>query len=387
MADIVRAGDWHDCWVIRIGPRLKPFAWGQTEAIPRLLHMDSMEGPVAEAWFGAHESAPSAIPGGGDLASYIAADPAGTVGGESLPYLLKVLAIASPLSLQVHPTVEQARVGFAMEQDAHVGLAAPERTFRDARHKPELIVALTPMRLLVGMRGARELADDLRQLGADTLVPLVDGSESLLAYVISVLGGDVDGALLERLAALPEGDTAASLAGRAARAFPGDPGALVALAMNPVLLQPGEGCYVPPRAIHSYQSGIGVEIMANSDNVVRGGLTPKAIDVQRLEAILDAVPAGPQRPHTSREGAATTYSVPVDDFALMRVEGGAAKTPAAPRIVLALDATDVTTAGGTETLPAGQAAFLPLADGVATLSTQGVAFVALPGGRAVLAER
>ena len=237
--------------------------------------------------------------------------------------------------------MEQARVGFAAEQDAHVGLAARERTFRDARHKPELIVALTPMRLLVGMRGARELADDLRQLGADSLVPLVDGRESLLTYVMAVLGGEADASLLERLADLPDGDSAAALAGRAARAFPGDPGALVALAMNAVVLQPGEGCYVPPRAIHSYQSGIGVEIMANSDNVVRGGLTPKAVDVLRLEAILDATPTSPQRPHTSRVGAAVTYSVPVDDFALIRVEGGAAQTPAAPRIVLALDDTEV----------------------------------------------
>ena len=387
MADIVRAGGWHDCGVIRIGPRLKASAWGQTDAIPRLLGLAVTEGPVAEAWFGAHESAPSAIADGGDLATFIAADPRATVGGEALPYLLKILAIASPLSLQVHPTPEQARTGFAADDAARVGLAAPERTFRDTRHKPELIVALTPMRLLVGMRGTRELADDLRSLGADSLVPLVEGRESLLTYVMAVLGGEADALLIERLAGLPDGDSAAALAGRAARAFPGDPGALVALAMNPVLLQPGEGCYVPPRVIHSYQSGIGVEIMANSDNVVRGGLTPKAVDVQLLEAILDAVPTAAERPSTSRVGAATTYSVPVDDFALIRVEGGSANTPASPRIVLALDETEVTTASGRETLRAGEAAFLPLSDGPAAVATQGVAFVALPGGEALRADR
>lgn len=366
--------------MIRIGPRLKPFAWGQADALPRLLGLPDVEGPIAEAWFGAHESSPSDIDGGGDLASFIAADPAGTVGGEALPYLLKVLAIASPLSIQVHPTTEQARAGFEAEEHAHVGVAAPERTFRDARHKPELIVALTPMRLLVGMRGVRELAEDLRALGADALLPLVDGHESLLTYVMAVLGGDADAALISRLADLPEGDTAAALAGRAARAFPGDPGALVALAMNPVMLQPGQGCYVPPRVIHSYQSGIGVEIMANSDNVVRGGLTPKAVDVVRLEAILDAEPASPLRPHTEQRGAATSYSVPVDDFALIRVEGGTVETPASPRIVLALDETEVTTASGSETLRSGQAAFVPLADEQCAVATRGVAFVALPGG-------
>ncbi len=296
---------------------------------------------------------------GGDLGTFIAADPHATVGGASLPYLLKILAIASPLSIQVHPTLAQARAGFAAEDAARVGLAAPERTFRDTQHKPELIVALTPMRLLVGMRGARELADDLRTLGADGLVSLVDGTGSLLPYVMAVLGGEADASLIERLANLPDGDTAAALAGRAARAFPGDPGALVALAMNPVLLQPGEGCYVPPRVIHSYQSGIGVEIMANSDNVVRGGLTPKAVDVRLLEEILDAVPTPAERPRMSRVGAATTYVVPVDDFALVRVEGGCADTPASPRIVLALAETEVTTASGSETLRAGEAAFLP----------------------------
>ena len=366
--------------MIRIGPRLKPFAWGQTDSLPRLLGLESTHEPVAEAWFGAHESSPSAIDGGGDLATHIANDPEGTVGGGTLPYLLKVLAIASPLSIQVHPNTAQAQEGFESEEHAHVGLGAAERTFRDPRHKPELIVALTPMRLLVGLRGARELADDLRTLGADALVSLVDGREALLTYVMAVLGGDADATLIDRLADRPDGDSALALAGRAARAFPGDPGALVALAMNPVMLQPGEGCYVPPRVIHSYQSGIGVEIMANSDNVVRGGLTPKAIDVLHLEAILDAAPKTPERPRLARDGASTTYSVPVDDFALMRVEGGAAPTPAAPRIVLALDETTVTTASGSETLRAGEAIFVPLADGEASVTTEGVAFVALPGG-------
>lgn len=365
--------------MIRIGPRLQTYAWGQTDAITRMLGLPDQAGPVSEAWFGAHESAPSGLEGGGDLASMIAADPEGTVGTDRLPYLLKVLAIATPLSLQVHPTQDQARVGFDAEERNAVGLAAPERTFRDPRHKPELIVALTPMRLLVGIRNAAELAADLRELGADELVPLVEGRESLLTYVMAVLGGEASPAVLEALAARPDGDSALALAARAARAFPGDPGALVALAMNAVVLAPGEGCYVPPRAIHSYQSGIGVEIMANSDNVVRGGLTPKAIDVEHLEAILDAAPCSPLRPAVSRDGAVTTYTVPVEDFALVRVEAGSATIAAAPRIVLALDETTVAVGGREERLAAGNAVFVPLSDGPVTVSTKGQAFVALPG--------
>jgi mannose-6-phosphate isomerase len=387
MADIVRARHWHNCEVIRIGPRLKPFAWGQVDAIPRLLGLSQITGPVAEAWFGAHESDPSGLEDGSDLAAHIAADPQGAVGGDRLPYLLKILAIESPLSIQVHPTMEQARVGYDFEEATSVDLVAPERTFRDPRHKPELIVALTPMRLLVGMRSTADLADDLRALGSERLTKLVEGHTSLLSYVIAVLGGQADAVMLERLADVPDGDTALALAGRAARAFPGDPGALVALAMNPVVLEPGEGCYVPPRVIHSYQSGIGVEIMANSDNVVRGGLTPKPIDVARLEAILDASPAGPLRPTVTHDGAATIYTVPVDDFELVRVEAGGAQVRAAARVVLAMDEATLTLSGGSHVLPAGGAAFVPLSDGPLTVSTEGVAFVALPGGGWVGADR
>lgn len=378
---------WHDYGVIRIGPRLKSYAWGQTDAIPRMLGLSGAGGPVAEAWFGAHESDPSALADGSDLAAFIAADPAATVGDTALPYLLKILAIASPLSLQVHPSAVQAHAGFADEDAAHVARDAPQRVFRDDRHKPELIVALTPMRLLVGMRGTRELARDLHRLGADSLAPLVTDAESLLDYVIAVLGGDADPRILDRLALVPEGDSALALAGRAARAFPGDPGALVALAMNPVLLQPGQGCYVAPQVIHSYQSGIGVEIMANSDNVVRGGLTPKAVDIARLEAILDAQPCAPRAPTMRRDGAATLYTVPADDFALVRLEHGSTALPASARIVLALSDAVVTTAHGSEHLRAGEACFLPLSDGPAELSTEGVAFVALPGGGAWGGER
>ncbi|MGC4174461.1 mannose-6-phosphate isomerase, class I [Demequina sp.] len=373
--------------MIRIDPRLKAFSWGQHGSMARILALEDLAGPVAEAWFGAHETDPSALPDGSDLAAFIAADPERTVGGERLPYLLKILAIASPLSIQVHPTLDQAHVGFEAEEERGVAIDAPDRTFRDPRHKPELIVALTPMRLLVGLRDVRELAADLRKLGADDLVALVDGRESLLTYVMAVLGGEAKTEVLDRLAHQPEGDSALALAGRAARAFPGDPGALVALAMNPVVLQPGEGCYVPPRVIHSYQSGIGVEIMANSDNVVRGGLTPKMIDVARLEAILDAQPAAPLRPVVARVGCATTYAVPVEDFALVRLERGAAHLPAVPRIVLALDPTTVTTASDSIQLDGGTAAFVPLSDGVAEVRTDGAAFVALPGGGAMLVER
>ena len=387
MPDIVRVAAWHDCGVIRIGPRLKSYAWGQTDAIPRMLGLPGPGGPVAEAWFGAHESAPSPLADGSDLASFIAANPGTTVGDGSLPYLLKILAIASPLSLQVHPSAEQARAGFADEDAAKVDRDAPHRVFRDDRHKPELIVALTPMRLLVGMRGARELADDLRELGADSLVSLVAEADSLLPYVVAVLDGEADPRTLDRLAHVPEGDSAIALAGRAARAFPGDPGALVALAMNPVLLQPGQGCYVPPQVIHSYQSGIGVEIMANSDNVIRGGLTPKPVDVARLEAVLDAQPCAPLAPVMHREGAATVYTVPAQEFALMRLEHGTVTLPASPRIVLALSDAVVTTAQGSEQLRAGEACFVGIADGPAELSTSGQAFVALPGGGGMRGER
>lgn len=351
-----------------------------TDVIPRMLNLADEPGTVAEAWWGAHENAPSPlINGQGTLADAIAASPQTMAGAPTLPYLLKILAVEHPLSLQVHPSADQAREGFAEEEVRGVARTAFARTFRDDRHKPEMVVALTPMRLLVGFRPPQEVARDLEAIGAGELVPLLVGATSYIPYVKAVLDGGSHPRALAALTRTPQDDTSLGAAAHNARTFPGDPGALVALAMNTVNLGEGEACYVAPRTIHAYQSGVGLEIMANSDNVVRGGLTAKAVDLHHLEAILDGSPQAPQVPVATRADGATTYRAPVPEFALTVVDGGSAVSVSGPRIVLALAPTLVDHDGGSERLATGAAVFVPAADGPVTVASRGTAVVATVG--------
>lgn len=369
-----------------IQPRLQKYDWGMTGTTPAMLGLAPVDGPVAEAWWGTHPSAPSLVgaPGSGDLAQALSADPKGLLGDglDELPFLLKVLAIAKPLSIQVHPTMAQARAGYDSENDAGVPLGAPGRTFRDPRHKPEMIVAITPMRLLSGFRRPRAIAGDVAVLAGrdDELVSALRDADGVRSYLLAVLEGQPRPDLLAALTRAVDDDSAIGFAGRAARAFPGDRGALVALAMNPVVLTPGEASFVPARHVHSYQSGVGVEIMANSDNVVRGGLTSKPVDVAQFEAIVDTTPSGPHWPDVYEVGGRTTYRAPVAEFALSRVEQSTLDVALAPRIVLAIDGeATITAEGATMTLDAGQAAFVGVSDGAIKVTASALAFVALPG--------
>lgn len=350
------------------------------DVIPQMLNLSDESGRVAEAWWGAYEGAASPLLDSEPpvtLADAVAADPTGMVGGESMPFLLKILAIEKQLSIQVHPTQAQAREGFADEEARGVDRRAFARTFRDDRHKPEMVVALTPMRLLVGFRLPADLRADLTLIGAHELVPVV--SDSYLEYVTAVLSGPAHPAALAALARVPDASTPIGAAGCAARAFPGDPGALISLAMNCIELAPGEACFVPPQMIHAYQSGVGVEIMANSDNVVRGGLTAKSVDVDHLEAILDGTPGMPPAPIVSRDGSATLYAAPVSEFALSVIDGGSTVAARGPRIVLALAPTVVRDDSTELPLASGQAVFVPAADGPVTVESEGLAVVAMEG--------
>ncbi|MDN4483555.1 mannose-6-phosphate isomerase, class I [Demequina lignilytica] len=392
----------------RLEPALQNYAWGMPEVIESMLGRPVTGDPVAEAWWGAHPSAPAVatamhamnadaaglLPGDAlPLDDLIARDPAAMLGPEvaarwaRLPYLLKVLAIAKPLSLQVHPTLAQADEGFRHEEALAVPLDASARTFKDRSHKPEMVVALTPMTLLAGFRPARAVAADLMQLGvecarrwAEALHNSTEPTVAMREYISTVL---TDPEAPEALAALlrvggrtgtPEGLAVASAA---LLEFPDDPGALVAIALNVVRLLPGEACFTDAGVVHSYQSGVGVEIMANSDNVVRAGLTPKRVDIPLLVELTDGTPGPPPRVVPGSYGAATRYPVPVGEFALTTVERGAARFGPGPRIVLAVDGTVALRAGsGGLGLHRGQAAFVPHCDGQLSVDARGTAVVA-----------
>lgn len=380
----------------------RDYAWGSASAISTLLKTAPTGRPEAELWLGAHAGSPSRIldPAqvGGylDLAAWIAADPETALGDSRLtrlPFLLKVLAAASPLSLQAHPTVAQAVAGFARENALGIPLDASNRNYRDENHKPELIYALSDdFRALCGFRSVADIVITLGQLdelGAaagsqrGTIRRLVDqlGSPESLRPVFEWLISRGDGvtelvALVSELAneSTPELATVASLA----RFYPGDPGIVISLMLNTVALRPGEVLYLPAGNIHAYLSGVGIELMAASDNVLRGGLTPKHVDVPDLLDVLDfsPLPVPFLRPEVSANVEAFHPAVP--DFALVVVNGDAIVDPHGPAIVLCTDGQFVVRGGqSTAQIGQGQTLFVTPGEGAITFIGSGRVFVAV----------
>lgn len=361
----------------RLDNTVRPYAWGSTTAIPQLLGVEPTGQPQAEMWMGAHPGAPSRT-ARGTLADVIEADPERELGaaavakfGPRLPFLLKILAAGAPLSLQVHPDLEQARQGYADEEARGIPVDAPNRNYKDANHKPELICALTEFDGLCGFRDPVHAADLLDGLGVDSLKPYVDllhahPEEAALREVLTaILGADREEmahTVTETAAACDRlGGAYAPYAGLAHH-FPGDPGVLAALLLNHVRLQPGEALFLGAGIPHAYLSGLGVEIMANSDNVLRCGLTPKHVDVPELLRVVrfEAADPGVLRPEASPDGE-ELYETPIDEFRLSRYvlpAGGAAHdlTRPTPQILLC---TAGTVRAGEHELTPGQSVFVP----------------------------
>ncbi|MFE7066837.1 mannose-6-phosphate isomerase, class I [Microbacterium sp. LEMMJ01] len=365
----------------------RDYAWGSPSLLAELEGRVPSGAPEAEVWFGDHPGDPADLDGGGTLDE---------VTGGTLPYLLKLLAAARPLSIQVHPTKEQARAGWARE--SALPLDDPRRNYRDDNHKPELLVALSER--FESLSGLRPVADTLRLLDALDDVPgvrslrerLTGAADPLGDAIGWLLGGEAQTAVDEVIAAVrraadgPAGQEHPSLRAVAAIAetSPGDPGVVVALLMNHLVLRRGEGVFLRAGLLHAYLSGLGVEIMAASDNVLRGGLTPKRIDVPELLAILDTTPGEVPVLRPEGDEAVTTYSVPVPDFALRRVRLDGepiAVEVDGPTMVLATGgAVRVATESGADiALRVGAVAFADAEERRLTLSGTGEAFVATPG--------
>lgn len=375
----------------RLVNTVRPYAWGSTTAIPELLGIAPTGEPQAELWMGAHPGAPSRTERG-PLNELIAADPVRELGeravdkfGARLPFLFKVLAAGAPLSLQVHPDLAQARAGFAAEEAAGIPVDAPHRTYRDANHKPELICALTPFEGLCGFRVPAEAADLIAALGVDSLKPYVDllhahPEEAALREVLTaLLTADRE----EMAHTVAEAAAAADRLGGAhapfaslAHHYPSDPGVIAAMLLNHVLLQPGEALYLGAGVPHAYLDGMGVEIMANSDNVLRCGLTPKHVDVPELLRVVRFEPNDPGvlRPEASPSGE-EVYDTPIDEFRLsrfVRAEGAAPTdvTAPTPQILLAVAGRPK---AGEITLGPGESVFVPAGE-TTELSGAGTVF-------------
>jgi mannose-6-phosphate isomerase len=378
--------------VHRLTGAVRPYAWGSRTIIAELQGRPApSEAPEAELWLGAHPGDPSTVSGHDgpvNLATLIEEDPKGQLGppvvdtyGPRLPYLMKLLAAEAPLSLQAHPDAAYARKAFAA-QEADPSLP---RNYTDAYHKPEMLVAITPFDALCGFRAPDVSASELAALDLPALAPVIAalraGVSGLSEAVRLLLTWPADdrAALVESAAARSSG-----LVPSLASHYPGDPGVLVALLLNHVRLAPGEAIWMPAGNMHAYLDGTAVEIMAASDNVLRGGLTPKRVDVDELLRVLRfEVLDDPVLPATPVAPGVVTWRVPVREFELYRVEldGRRAATPVpggGPRIVLGTRG-DVFVGEGHGTpveVGTGKAAFVPADAGPITVAGVGEVFVA-----------
>lgn len=391
----------------RLSGAIQHYAWGTTDAIPNLLGIAVDGQPFAEYWLGAHPLAPATMDGR-RLDEALADDPA-LLGeqsrasfGEQLPFLVKVLSARHALSLQAHPSRTQAVEGFARENAAGIALDAPERTYRDDWPKPEMLIALSEFHSLNGFREPTRTAWLFDQLGvsselASVIGPLTErkGPAAMAEVFLDVLSLSGERAELSELvcaAAMKHKDAPGEL-GEFARTvieldevFPGDPGILAALLMNRVVMAPGEATFVPAGRMHAHLAGTGVEVMANSDNVIRGGLTAKHVDVGELIKVVDFEAITPTRvtPNTEAPGV-EHFPTECPEFDVWRIRTNPLPTPVpgqgSARVLLMVGGSAQLRADGTSLeLGSGEAAFLG-AEEIPTIEGDGLVFVTAAGVR------
>jgi len=354
--------------VRRLEGNVQHYAWGGTEFIPRLLGVDNSQGkPFAELWMGAHPSLPSRVELEGRQV------PIDEVLETELPYLLKILSAAKPLSIQAHPTTSQARAGFLRENQAGIPLTASHRNYKDDRHKPELLCALTDFYALRGFRP--DPAPELRSLQTGSL-------EQLYERLMTMPQSDVDSFMAPRIGELDGKDFTRDereywlLKCHEEFSHHGhyDRGLFSVFLLNLVHLRPGEAIYLDAGTLHAYLEGTGVEIMASSNNVLRGGLTEKHVDIPELlstivfegeeATVLEAERVGPGE---------WRYDTPAPEFELRRVEDGCVGAPAhGPEILIVTEGELKVDA---IVLKKGQSVWIPPDSGYA-VSGAGVAYKA-----------
>ena len=257
-------------------PRVAHYAWGTTTDLPALLGVEATGEPFAELWVGAHPLLPAYLdPGPGTLADV----------APKLPFLLKVLAVGAPLSIQTHPSDAQAVAGFARENALGLALDAPNRSYRDPQAKPELICALTEFEALCGFRPVPEAASDLDAIGLSAWATAVRTQPIQQTVGELLVLPQAEQTML--VSSVTNWDGCPEWLRLVASGYPSDAGVVVALLLQHHVLSPSEALVLAPGVLHAYLSGLGVEVMGSSDNVLRGGLTAKHVDVPELLEVLD----------------------------------------------------------------------------------------------------
>jgi mannose-6-phosphate isomerase len=414
-------------------PVVRPYAWGSTDAIAELTGRPvPAPGPEAELWMGAHPAAPSGVDRDGvdrdgvdrdgvdrdarrtTLDDVIAANPDRELGrecvarfGPRLPFLLKVLSADHALSIQVHPSRAQAEAGFRAENERGLAPDDPARNYTDDWPKPELLYALTPFEVLAGLRPPADAAQFLRALEVGQLTPLAAqleaaASTQVLADVLGTilswprpaqlpLVGDVVAACARLAGGGPySGPYSGAYSGAAAAAVriaadhPGDLGVVASLLLRHAVLEPGQAVFMAAGGLHAYLKGTGIELLANSDNVVRAGLTGKHLDVPELLALLDpSVRVPVLAPRTLADGIAW-FDTPAPEFRLYLVDlvGNTVPLPGeGPRILLCTEGSAVlrTESGQRVEIGRGGSCFVSAADGAVSCTGRAHLFLAAAG--------
>lgn len=293
----------------RLKNPIQNYAWGSKTAIAELTGRSGPSTkPEAEMWMGTHPKAPSIVICNGDtmtLNDLIAKYPNEILGekvahrfGNQLPFLFKVLAAAEPLSIQAHPNQNQARTGYERENRAGIPIGASHRNYRDDNHKPEIICALTEFWGLSGFRPIDDLRRLLKDYCPDTLavffaslhrLPSENALRKLFSHMLTLPDREKNNSIAEAIdqaqKTAPDDPLSLWLL-KLGTAYPGDIGILAPIFLNLVRLAPGQAMYLPAGWLHAYLEGVGIELMANSDNVLRGGLTPKHVDRDELMGVL-----------------------------------------------------------------------------------------------------
>jgi mannose-6-phosphate isomerase len=410
--------------IFKLENTVQRYLWGSVDGLADTLGIANPERkPAAELWMGSHPAAPSLAlteKGRIRLDTLIAADPEGCLGarvaseyGATLPFLFKGLSAGAPLSIQTHPDRKTAMAGFERENLAGIPLSSPQRSYRDDNHKPEMTLALTRFEGLCGFRDPAAIAGNLALLpgaGQGVWTDIDSGDHeclrSLVARILGLSGEEKSGlldsvgssvaALLSDWKAGAEGPSglaaherdACSWVARLLELSPGDSGALMPLVLNHIVMRPGEAIFIGSGIMHAYLSGTALEIMANSDNVIRGGLTSKHIDLPELLAILRFVPVRPALefpfPASTREETWPTHS---PEFCLSRisltreptVEGLPSPafefSPDGPEIILCAEGRlRIAESGGSVELARGESAFLRADAGACRIEGAGRAF-------------
>lgn len=377
---------------------VRPYAWGSRSTIADLLGRPvPAPHPEAELWMGAHPGDPSKVVDAAgaerSLLDVLAADPTGQLGpvitgrwGDRLPFLMKVLAAEEPLSMQAHPSAAQAAEGYAREEKAGIARDAANRNYPDPTPKPELVCALTEFHALAGFRDPHRTVELLRAVSTPGLAAYIDllagdpnreGLRALFTTWITLPQPAIDALVPELLDACithvkehGEFELECRTVLELGESYPGDAGVLAALLLNRFVLGPGEAIYLPAGNLHAYLRGTALEVLANSDNVLRGGFTPKHVDVPELLRVLDFGFGDMLVTTGEPDGQRRIYRTDAPEFELSRIEWAAGErgevtlAGGVPRLLVCIDGAATVAAGGAHELALrrGQSMWVPASD-------------------------